>query len=710
MANKSAQKISNSSKKSRAVDLLADEVAPWWNKTYVTVGKKEVDTWKGALALMFIAGIVSSLIWSVKTKDYNASSAAAASTLAFSPATLTTTNGASFILTPTIVTGVNKVSIVALRITFDKTKLALDTITPSATFGTAESATTINNTTGIGIVDLSVGTANASVSGTFAVAALGFHSIATGSASVAFTGAAGTSGAAADSETGNVVMGTTPITVTVNAVDTTPPTGGSITYVNAYQTTTSVALSAADGTDSGSGINTATRIVQRRSAALAAGTCGTYGSWSTIAQTGTYPNFIDATVASGNCYQYQYLVSDSAATPNQATYTSTNTVKIDTAAPAGGSIGYTGGYYTATSVALTASDGTDAASGINTGTRIVQRKSATLSAGTCGTYGSFAVITPTGSYPNVADSTVASGSCYQYQYLISDNAGNQVTYATANTAKIDTSSPTGGSMTYTDGYYGNVSVPLTVADGTDSASGINTGTRVVQRKSAALSAGVCGSYGSLSTISTTGTYPNFTDTTVGSGNCYQYQYLISNNAAEQATYTTTNTAKVDTAAPIGGSASIANGYNSSHTVVLTASDGTDAISSINTASRIVQRKSATLAAGACGAYGAWSTISPTAAYPTFTDKTVATGNCYQYQYQVSNAAGVQATYAATNTAQETYSADINQDGQVNYLDYGVMHSNYGNTTCGNVADIDGSCTVDYLDYGVMHSQYGDSLL
>ena len=50
--------------------------------------------------------------------------------------------------------------------------------------------------------------------------------------------------------------------------------------------------------------------------------------YSTIAESGTYPNFTDTTIASGYCYQYQYLVSDNAV--NQATYTSSNTVKVDT--------------------------------------------------------------------------------------------------------------------------------------------------------------------------------------------------------------------------------------------------------------------------------------------------------------------------------------------------------------------------------------------
>jgi hypothetical protein len=116
---------------------------------------------------------------------------------------------------------------------------------------------------------------------------------------------------------------------------------------------------------------------------------------------------------------------------------SQGSLTVDTTAPTGGSITYTNDYYTSASVSLTASDGTDTGgSNINTSSRIVQRKSATLTNGTCGSYGSFGTITPTGSYPNYTDTTVTSSTCYQYQYLVSDNASNQATYTSSNTVFV----------------------------------------------------------------------------------------------------------------------------------------------------------------------------------------------------------------------------------------------------------------------------------
>ena len=139
------------------------------------------------------------------------------------------------------------------------------------------------------------------------------------------------------------------------------------------------------------------------------------------------------------------------------------------------------------------------------------------------------------------------------------------------------------------------------------------------------------------------------------------------------------------------------------------SDGSDAMSGINTASRIVQRKSATMTSGICGSYGAWGTITPTGAYPNFVDATVLVDNCYQYQYMVSDLAGKQTTYTTTNTAKMTFPADMTLDGTVDIFDYNVLHQNFGNTTCGNAADTNGDCVVDIFDYNNLHAEFNQSV-
>jgi hypothetical protein len=92
-------------------------------------------------------------------------------------------------------------------------------------------------------------------------------------------------------------------------VDSTPPvvTGMSLTYPNGAHTSgalnVTVTGAPSDG-DSGLG----NRLLQRAIAPLAAGTCGTYGSFSTIATNPVSP-YADS-VSNAYCYKYQYLVYD----------------------------------------------------------------------------------------------------------------------------------------------------------------------------------------------------------------------------------------------------------------------------------------------------------------------------------------------------------------------------------------------------------------
>jgi hypothetical protein len=129
--------------------------------------------------------------------------------------------------------------------------------------------------------------------------------------------------------------------------------------------------------------------------------------------------------------------------------TSTATVNFasDTAGPTGGSITYADGYYRTTSVAITLSTGTDAGSGVNAASAQVQRASASLSAGACGTFGSFSNVSLTGS----ADTSVTSGNCYKYQYVVADNVGNSTTYTSSSVAKVDAVAPAVTAVTLANG-------------------------------------------------------------------------------------------------------------------------------------------------------------------------------------------------------------------------------------------------------------------
>lgn len=56
----------------------------------------------------------------------------------------------------------------------------------------------------------------------------------------------------------------------------------------------------------------------------------------------------------------------------------------------------------------------------------------------------------------------------------------------------------------------------------------------------------------------------------------------------------------------------------------------------------------------------------------------------------------------------TYRSDLNTDHTVNVLDFGILHTNYGNGTLGNIADINRDSTVNVLDFGILHGEYGGS--
>ena len=239
-------------------------------------------------------------------------------------------------------------------------------------------------------------------------------------------------------------------------------------------------------------------------------------------------------LADGTWY---FRVKATDAVSNDSSYSSNGTVVVDTTAPTFSSKTTFSGWYTTNQTStFTYTDGSG--SGIASGTPVTCTISTEGSSQTCSVT------------PNVCD---ALGNC-------------NTTLVTSSGVNIDKTAPTGGSIDYTDGYFTSTSVPLTVGDGTDSNSGISTSTRIFQRQSASLLLGICGIYGSFLPITPTPnpSYPSFTDTTVVSGNCYKYEYQVSDTAGNQATYTSGNAARIDTSNPTTpGTPSTTNPNNSS---------------------------------------------------------------------------------------------------------------------------------------------------
>jgi hypothetical protein len=328
--------------------------------------------------------------------------------------------------------------------------------------------------------------------------------------------------------------------------DSSPPAGGTITYTNGYSTTTPLTVSFGAGTDTGSGLLSTSGIVEQSTATLAAGACGTFGAFTIAATNPGSP--ISVPTVSGSCYKFRYLISDNVG--NQATYTGANVDKVDMVAPtntlglasavnaslAGTNLYYRGNVSGSFSLLDTVAD---SASG---------PASATFPAiSTTGwTHNVETVTTPAGGpYGSTAFSWTALPTNPSAKSISGkDAAGNSA--ATTLTFVADTTAPSGGSISYTNGLLTTASVPITTVNGSDGGSGVNAATATIKRDVAPLSVSTqtCGSF--PGTFGTTVTLVGGADTTVTSGNCYRYEYLVSDNVGNQAIYTSPSVARVDT--------------------------------------------------------------------------------------------------------------------------------------------------------------------
>jgi hypothetical protein len=157
------------------------------------------------------------------------------------------------------------------------------------------------------------------------------------------------------------------------------------------------------------------------------------------------------------------------------------------------------------------------------------------------------------SAPLTADSRSELTNPYSFTVSGSDAAGNGTSQN--GTANVDNTPPSGGSISYTDGYYTSLSVALSLSDGSDGGSGLFAAMDSLQRASSALSSNVCTGFGSFGSITKT-----TNDTSVASGNCYRYHYQVFDNVGNAVTYTPSpaSTAKLDTSAPTTPGLSVAS--------------------------------------------------------------------------------------------------------------------------------------------------------
>ncbi len=300
------------------------------------------------------------------------------------------------------------------------------------------------------------------------------------------------------------------------------------------------------------------------------------------------------------------------------------TVTVDRTAPSGVTVGYADGYASGT-VAITTGNGPD--SDVDPASALLERRVGTLAGDACSAWGAWTAIAGSPDNPPAA-------SCAQYRYTVSDDAGNPATATSANTVKVDTTAPTGVTLSF--GGFTNAAASGTTVYFRPGASG---GFTVTASGSDAESGIASTAYPPLGSGWTgAGTY-SF-DNTAGAPSGSQTVTLL--NGAGLGTGTSFDVVP-DATGPSGGSVDYVDGWNSD-TAYITLDAGTDTGSGI--ATRTLERAETTLTGGACDLpLGAFSAIATDPSTP-YTDAGLASNHCYAYRYVVTDAVGNARAYTS----------------------------------------------------------------
>jgi hypothetical protein len=318
----------------------------------------------------------------------------------------------------------------------------------------------------------------------------------------------------------------------MGATAQTGPTGGSVDASglvgtgSRYSTSTTLNVVLAKGTDP-NGVAATGAQLQRSTATLTAGVCGTFGSYTQVSTDPTSPR--TDVVTDQACYRYQYLVPD--ALGYYSTYTSPD-VKVDSTAPTTPTLAFsalTNSFWNGTLYYRSGSGTfTTTASSTDTASGVASYAFPVLGTGWTSTAGALGVRTYSWTGVPAAPGTVG---------VTATNNATGTSAAAPFALVADDVAPSEGTVSYADGA-GTATVSFTT--GTDAGSGI--GTRLLQRASATLTGGTCGTFGAFTTIATNPSSP-FADT-APTGNCYQYRYVVSDNVGNQHTAVSANVLKL----------------------------------------------------------------------------------------------------------------------------------------------------------------------
>ena len=124
----------------------------------------------------------------------------------------------------------------------------------------------------------------------------------------------------------------------------------------------------------------------------------------------------------------------------------------DTTGPNGGSVDASGlagtgsRYATSTTLSLVLDKGGDP-SGVAATGNTLSRATATLTGGTCGTFGTYTLVTGGTDPVSPKSDTVSDQACYSYRYVVKDTLGNSTTY-TSPDIKVDLTAPAAPSLAF----------------------------------------------------------------------------------------------------------------------------------------------------------------------------------------------------------------------------------------------------------------------
>jgi hypothetical protein len=267
--------------------------------------------------------------------------------------------------------------------------------------------------------------------------------------------------------------------------------------------------------------------VERQSAPLQAGTCGSFtGVW----EPASLQAAADASVHGGTCYRYRVSVSDNVG--NWSSSPASGEARIDTNAPSPpqltltalapsvhvsrATVFYRPGAQGALAVAATAADGESG---------IAQVVFPTLAGAGGGGIDDAA--------PYAADYTwtQALTAAGPQTVIARDHAG--LASDGVFTLAADADPPIGVSLTLVGGpTYPGAAVPFRIDEGSDEDSGVDRRSVTVERDSAPETSAGCGPYTGVWTLLD---FPGTADTTVVAGNCYRYRVSVSDNVGNRAT-------------------------------------------------------------------------------------------------------------------------------------------------------------------------------